>query len=85
MDAITFEEACDNLGEAMDKVVNNHSPLIITRFHHSPVVMMSLDDYNSWQETEYLTRSLSNAKDLQEALEDIKHRRNLIKRELIEE
>ena len=84
MEAISFEEVCNNLGEAMDKVVNNHSPLIITRYHHSPVVMMSLDDYNSWQETEYLTRSPRNAKDLQEAVEDIKHRRNLIKKDLIE-
>lgn len=28
MEAISFEEVCNNLGEAMDKVVNNHSPLI---------------------------------------------------------
>ncbi len=85
MDAITYEEACNNLSEAMDKVVNNHSPVIITRYQHSSVIMMSLEDYNSWQETEYLTRSPSNAKDLQEAVEDVRHRRNLIKKELVEE
>jgi antitoxin YefM len=79
MYAITYEEACNNLGETMERVVNNHIPVIITRHQHSPVVMMSLDDYNSWQETEYLTRSPLNAKDLEEAVEDVKHRRNLIK------
>lgn len=85
MYAITYKEACNNLGKAMDKVVDDHSPVIITRHNHSPVVMLSLDDYNSWQETEYLTRSPANAKDLQEAVDEVKNHRNLIKRELIEE
>ncbi len=64
---------------------NDHSPVIITRPYPPPLVLMiSLDDYNSWSETEYLTRSPANAKDLQEAVEDIKNRRNLVNRELIE-
>jgi len=85
MDAVTYEEVQNNLSEAMDKVVENHSPVIITRHHHSPVVMLSLDDYNSWRETEYLTRSTANAKDLQEAIEEVKTHRHLVKQELIEE
>jgi len=84
MDAITYEEALSHLSEAMEKVVNDHSPVIITRPHHPPVVMISLDDYNSWSETEYLTRSPANAKDLRKAVEEVKSRRNLVNRELIE-
>ena len=85
MDAITYKEVCDHLDETMDKVVDNHSPVIITRPHNPPVVLISLDDYNSWRETEYLTRSPANAKDLQKAVEEINNHRNLMKRELIEE
>ena len=85
MDAITYEEVRNHLGETMDKVVDDRSPVIITRPHHAPVVLISLDDYNSWSETKYLTRSPANAKDLQDAVEDVKDHRNLVKRELIEE
>ena len=48
----------------MDKVGDNHEPLIITHENHKAVVLISLEDFNVWQETEYLTHSLANAQDL---------------------
>ena len=59
-------------------------PVIITRRGREAVVMLSLDDFNAWQETEYLTRSAANAADLIQAVEEIRERRNLVRRELIE-
>jgi PHD/YefM family antitoxin component YafN of YafNO toxin-antitoxin module len=48
MQAITFSEMIDNFSMLMDKVNDDHEPLIIiTREHQKPVVMMSLD----WQKT----------------------------------
>jgi antitoxin YefM len=69
MQAITFNQAIKNLASFMDKVGDNHEPLIITHENHKAVVLISLEDFNAWQETEYLTRSPANAKDLQQAIE----------------
>jgi antitoxin YefM len=85
MQAITFNEASQNLAKFIDEVHNNHEPLIITHDHQKAVVLMSLDDFNSWQETEYLTRSKANAQDLLDAVKEIKERTNFPKYSLIEE
>jgi antitoxin YefM len=69
MDAITYTEARNNLAKTMDKVNDNHAPIIITRQNGQPVVMMSLDDFEAWQETDYLLRSPANARRLMESIE----------------
>lgn len=63
MQAITFNQAIQNFANFMDEVSDNHKPLIITHEDHKAVVLISLEDFNAWQETEYLTRSPANAKD----------------------
>ena len=85
MQAITYNQAIQNFTTFMDNVSDNHEPLIITHENHKAVVLVSLDDFNSWQETDYLTRSPANAKDLLHAVEEIAQRKNLVKHELIEE
>jgi antitoxin YefM len=60
MDSITYTAARANLAATMDRVCDNHEPVIITRNEQS-VVMMSLEDYNSIEETAYLLRSPKNA------------------------
>lgn len=84
MQAITFNEMMGNFSILMDKVNDDHEPLIVTREHQKPVVMMSLDDFNAWQETDYLTRSVANAKDLSQAVEDIREHKNLVRKQLID-
>ena len=85
MQAITYNQAIQNLADFMDDVSDNHEPLIITHENHKAVVLMSLDDFNAWQETEYLTRSPANARDLLDAVEEITQRKNLVKHALLEE
>lgn len=82
MEAITYTEARNHLAAAMDRVTENHEPVIITRRGGQAVVMLSLEDFNAWQETEYLTRSAANAADLLQAIEELRDRRNLVQREL---
>lgn len=84
MQAMTFNEVTANLSLVMDRVNDDHEPLVVTRDNKKPVVLMSLDDYNAWQETEYLTRSKANAEDLRLALEEIRTRQNLGHHSLIE-
>lgn len=71
MDIINYSEARKNFSATMDKVCQDHIPVAITRRNGSPVVMLSLEDYNSWQETEYLLRSAKNRERLLKAREEI--------------
>ncbi|WP_062063865.1 type II toxin-antitoxin system Phd/YefM family antitoxin [Cellvibrio sp. OA-2007] len=75
MDAITYTTARANLASTMDKVCEDHEPLIITRNGQQSVVMISLDDYKAMEETAYLLKSPKNAQRLMAAiaqLEDTK-------------
>ena len=45
MDAITYTLARAHLASNMDRVCQNHEPLIITRNREQSVVMISLEDY----------------------------------------
>lgn len=69
MDAITYSAARANLAKTMDRVCNDHEALIITRNGEQSVVMLSLDDFKSLEETAYLLRSPANAKRLLAAME----------------
>jgi antitoxin YefM len=52
----------------MDRVCNDHDPLIITRNGEQSVVMLSLEDYKALEETAYLLRSPANARRLLNAM-----------------
>ncbi len=72
MDAITYSAARESLAETMDRVCDNHEPVIITRRKARAVVMLSLEDWNAYEETAYLLRSPANAARLQAAMEAAK-------------
>ena len=71
MDAISYSAARANLAKTMQKVCNDHAPIIITRKSEQPVVMISLEDYNAMQETTYLLRSPANARNLLESIAEL--------------
>lgn len=71
MDAISYTAARANLARTMEKVCDDHAPVIITRKSESPVVMMSLEDYEAMQETTYLLRSPANARALLESIAEL--------------
>ncbi|PCK04836.1 MAG: type II toxin-antitoxin system prevent-host-death family antitoxin [Alteromonadaceae bacterium] len=71
MDAISYTTARANLAKTMEKVCNDHSPVIITRKSESPVVMVSLQDYQAMEETAYLLRSPANARHLLESIAEL--------------
>ena len=64
MDAITYSAARANLAKTMDRVCDDHEPLIITRNGEQSVVMLSLEDYKALEETAFLLRSPASAKRL---------------------
>ncbi|HEY0930733.1 MAG TPA: type II toxin-antitoxin system prevent-host-death family antitoxin [Gemmatimonas sp.] len=68
MDSITYSAARAKLADTMDRVCEDHEPVIITRGGEQAVVMMSLDDYKALEETSYLLRSPRNAQRLLESI-----------------
>ncbi len=68
MHAVTYNTARANLIKMMDRVCDDNEPVIITRLGKQAVVMMSLDDFNSLEETCYLLRSPKNGKRLIESV-----------------
>ena len=49
-----------NLSAVMDHVNDDHEPVIVTRAKGRPVVMVSLEDWASMDETTYLLASPAN-------------------------
>ena len=68
MDAITYTTARQNLAKTMEKVCQDHSPIIITRKKNDSVVIMSLEDYTALEETAFLLRSPKNTRRLIESI-----------------
>ena len=60
MDAKTLKDAQADLEKLMDAAVDNHEPVIITRDGKQACVLVSLEDWNSVEATQYLLRSPAN-------------------------
>lgn len=71
MTAMTYTAAREKLASTIDRVCADHDPVIITRNRDQAVVMLSLDDYESLQETAYLLGSPANAKRLIASIESL--------------
>ena len=71
MDAIPYTRLRANLAGEMDRVCEDHAPLIVTRKASASVVMMSLEDYEALEETAYLLRSPKNALRLLQSIAEL--------------
>jgi len=65
--AISASEARARLYPLIQQVNNDHVPVRISS-KGGDAVLMSADDFDSWQETIYLLRSPANARRLMEAV-----------------
>jgi antitoxin YefM len=64
MKAITTTQAKDNLDELINAVISDLEPTIVSNNHGQQAVLISLDEFNSWQETLYLLSNPANAEHL---------------------
>ena len=71
MRTMSYSESRANYADVLQSVVDDRDEVIITRSGKGSAVILSLDDYNSLRETDYLMRSPRNAKRLFDALERI--------------
>lgn len=83
MNAMAYSEAFSHFAEVLEKVCDNHAPIVITRDRQRPVVLMSLEDYEALEETAYLLRSTQNARRLIESIAELEAGGG-VERELIE-
>ena len=74
MDTITYSDARANLAKTMDRVCDDHVPVIITRKNGGAVVMLSLREYEGLEETAYLLSSPANARRLLESVNELEAR-----------
>lgn len=79
MQTMSYSRARNNLSKLMEKVNEEHDPIIITRQNGKEAVIMSLEDYNSMEETFYLLRSPKNAERLNRAINDFAQNKNFKK------
>jgi len=83
MDAISYTAARANLAKTMEKVCNDQDPVIITREREKPVAVISLQDFQTMEETAYLLRTPANARHLLEFIAELESGEG-IERELVE-
>lgn len=69
METLNYTTARKELARAMESVCRDNAPVIITKNRDCAVVMMSLADYSSLMETDYLLRNPVNAERLRRSID----------------
>jgi antitoxin YefM len=80
---VNFTELRRNLAAELDSVINDAEEVVVTRSGHEPVVIVSLAEYQSMKETDYLLRNPNNAAALRQSIAELE-RGEAYERELID-
>ena len=84
MQAISYTALRNHLANMLDKVNDDHTPMLITRQNGKPAVLMSLEDFQSYEATAYLMARPKNAQRLNQAIAEIESGQTVHK-ELLDE
>ena len=68
MNVVTVREAQQNLAQLIYQTVSDVEPTIVVADEGAKAVFVSLDEYNSWQETIYLLSTPANAAHLRRSI-----------------
>ena len=71
VDVTTYSEARQTLAKLMDRVVKDNEPVIVARKKRGSVVLVSLAEWNSMQETLHLVSTRANTRTLLDAIDDL--------------
>lgn len=72
MNVTTISKFRKNSKSYFDKVIDDQDVLLITRNDGKTVVVMTLDEYNSKVETDYLNSSVANRKYLEKSIASLR-------------
>ena len=67
---VSYTELRQNLKKHLDEVCDSRTPLVVTRRSGEPVVMLSLAEYESLEETLHLWREPLNAERLLRSIKE---------------
>ena len=71
MDTMSYTAFRNDLASVLDKVNDDHKPVLITRQNGKPAVVISLEDFQAYEETAYLMASPKNAARLNDAINQV--------------
>ena len=72
MDTMSYSAFRSQLASTLDSVNDNHKPILITRQNGKPAVVISLDDFHSYEEMSHLMSSANNATRLNQAIKQFR-------------
>lgn len=72
MNTVTVNQVQANFKEIVERVLEDVEPTIVTTETGASIVMLSLDEYNAWQETIYLLSTPTNAEHLAKSIAEEK-------------
>jgi antitoxin YefM len=72
MRTISFSHARNRLKQVIDQVIDDADVAIITRRDAPDAVVMSLETFNSWQETVHLLKTPANAAHLAKSISQLR-------------
>ena len=75
MRTANYSELRNNLKSYLDGVINDSEPLLVHRAGNDSVVVISLEEYNSIKETEYIMKSPAMMDIIRKGEKDIKDRK----------
>jgi antitoxin YefM len=73
MTAITLNEAKEHLEKIVNQVIDDAEPAIVCTDSGRQVVVLPLDEFNSWKETIYLLSNPANAAHLEKSIEEARN------------
>jgi antitoxin YefM len=71
MGYVAYTDLRENLARYMDEAVDSRAPIVVTRQGKPAVVMMSLEEFEGWQETVHLLSNPRNAEVLPRSIREI--------------
>lgn len=78
MRTANYSELRNNLKSYLDGVINDSEPLLVHRAGNDSVVVISLEEYNSIKETEYIMKPPAMMDIIRKGEKDIKDRKGKV-------
>ena len=71
MQTVSLDDAKHDLERVVARVLANAEPTIVNTPTGESVVVIPLDDFEAWQETNYLLRTPANAEHLRKSIAEV--------------
>ena len=76
---MTYSDFKSHLANALDCVNESHTPILVTQQSGKAVVVISLEDFRSYEETAHLMSNFKNVERLNQAIEELGNKGGQVK------